>query len=151
MLPQVTFRGLSPSAEIVETVVKKAKKLSEIAPQLRGCHVVIEAASRGSQRPLSYRVSLQLSGGTEVERRRPRHVTHENLHVALGDVFKLAHRQLIMRSIRPLHRHPLFERGMICASGAGHVLGKPYSFLPSNSVIARPARSTSSKQRTLIM
>jgi hypothetical protein len=108
MLPQVTFRGLSPSAEIVDTVIKKANKLSEIAPQLRGCHVVIEAASRGNQRPLSYRVSLQLSGGTEVERRPPRHATHENLLVALGDVFKLAHRQLTARSIRPPHQ---FERG----------------------------------------
>jgi len=110
MLPQVTFRGLTPSAEIVDTVVKKAKKLGEIAPQLRGCHVVIEAASRGSQRPLSYRVSLQLSGGTEALRRPPRHVTHENLHVALGDVFKLAHRQLTLRSARPQHRHMPFER-----------------------------------------
>lgn len=112
MLPQVTFRGLSPSADIVDTVFKKADKLSEIAPQLRGCHVVIEAASRGSHRPLSYRVSMQLSGGTEALRRPPRHVTHENLHVAIGDVFKLAHRQLTARSIRPAHRKT-FERGAI--------------------------------------
>lgn len=101
MLPQVTFRGLSPSAEIVETVVKKAHKLSDIAPVLRGCHVVIEAESRGSQRPLSYRVTLHLMGGTELARRQPRHVTHENLHVALGDVFRAARRQLTMRGIRP--------------------------------------------------
>jgi hypothetical protein len=113
MLPQVTFRGLTPSAEIVDTVVKKAKKLSEIAPELRGCHVVVEAASRGNQRPLSYRVSLQLSGGTESARRPPRHVTHENLHVALGDVFKLAHRQLTTRGIRPQHRHAMSERASL--------------------------------------
>lgn len=112
MLPQVTFRGLTPSADIVDTVIKKCNKLSEIAPQLRGCHVVIEAASRGNHRPLSYRVSLQLSGGTDAVRRLPRHVTHENLHVAVGDVFKLAHRQLTARSIRPPHRHAPFERGL---------------------------------------
>jgi ribosome-associated translation inhibitor RaiA len=105
MLPQVTFRGLSPSVDIVDTVIKKANKLSEIAPQLRGCHVVIEAAVRGNHRPLSYRVSLQLSGGTEALRRPPRHVTHESLYVAIGDVFKLAHRQLTARSIRPTHQH----------------------------------------------
>ena len=101
MLPQVTFRGLTPSAEIVETVVKKAQKLTEIAPVLRGCHVVIEAESRGSQRPLSYRVTIHLTGGTELARRQPRHVTHENLHTALGDLFRAARRQLTMRGIRP--------------------------------------------------
>jgi hypothetical protein len=100
MQPQVTFRGLSPSAEIVEAVIKKAYKLNEIAPVLRGCHVVIEASPRGSQRPLSYRVTMHLSGGTEIERRQPRHVTHENLHAALGDLFRAARRQLTMRSTR---------------------------------------------------
>lgn len=110
MLPQVTFRGLSPSAEIVETVVKKAHKLSEIAPVLRGCHIVIEAESRGSQRPLAYKVTIHLTGGTELARRQPRHVTHENLHVALGDVFRAARRQLTMKGVRPaLGRSGVFE------------------------------------------
>ena len=103
MLPQVTFRGLSPSPEILESVWRKASKLGAIAPVLNGCHVVIETAARGNQRPLSYRVSLHLSGGTEVERRPPRHVTHENLRVAVREVFRSAQRQLTTRAMRSAH------------------------------------------------
>jgi hypothetical protein len=46
-------------------------------------------------------VTIHLTGGTELARRQPRHVTHENLHVAIGDVFRAARRQLTMRGVRP--------------------------------------------------
>ncbi|MFI5306208.1 MAG: HPF/RaiA family ribosome-associated protein [Polyangiales bacterium] len=98
MRPQVTFRGLDPSADVVETVRRKALKLTEITPELHGCHVVIEASPRGHTRPQSYRVSLHLSGGAEAQRRLPRHVSHENLRVALRDVFRAAHRLLTTRA-----------------------------------------------------
>lgn len=101
MLPQVTFRGLSPSQEIIELVFRKARKLSEIEPTLRGCHVVIDATPRGSQRPTSYRVCVQLSGGTQAEDRSPRHATHANLNAAVGDAFRAARRLLDARQ-----RHP---------------------------------------------
>src|SRR5262245_32921072 len=94
MLPQVTFRGLPPSAQIMDIVCRKAAKLGEVAPELRGCHVVIEASPRGSQRPSSYRVAVHLSGGTEAGRRNARHAECENLHAALNDVFRAALRQL---------------------------------------------------------
>ncbi len=97
MLPQVTFRGLLPSAEIIELVCKKANKLTEVEPHLRGCHVVIEASPRGSQRPSSYRVTVHLSGGTEAARRHARHTADENLHVALRDVFRATLKQLVTR------------------------------------------------------
>ena len=100
MLPQVTFRGLSPSEDIVETVWRRARKLAEIAPVLDSCQVVIEASPRASSRPQQYRVSLHLSGGTEISRRLPRHSTHQNLHVALADVFRAARRQLTWRQAR---------------------------------------------------
>jgi hypothetical protein len=96
MLPQVTFRGLMPSTEIMDVVCRKTRKLSEIAPLLRGCHVVIEASPRGSQRPISYRVSLQLSNATEAGRRNA-HANDANLHTALRDVFRAARRQLEQR------------------------------------------------------
>ena len=86
-----------PSAEIIEVVCRKASKLTEVSPQLRGCHVVIEASPRGSQRPSSYRVTVHLSGGTEAGRRHARHTTDENLHVALRDVFRATLRQLVTR------------------------------------------------------
>jgi hypothetical protein len=110
MLPQVTFRGLSPTAEITNLVWRKAKKLSDISPLLRGCHVVIEASPRGSQRPFSYRVSIQLSGGTHAETRAPRHATHESLHVALGEVFQAARRHLAARDRHPRGPAALFPQ-----------------------------------------
>jgi hypothetical protein len=96
MLPQVTFRGMSPSTEIMEVVCRKARKLSEIAPLLRGCHVVIEASPRGSQRPSSYRVSVQLSNGSEAGRRNA-HASDVHLHAALRDAFRATRRQLEQR------------------------------------------------------
>lgn len=97
MVPQVTFRGLSPSSSIVESVWKKARKLEELEPSLRGCHVVIEATSRAAHGPASYKVSVQLMGGTSADRRHPRHSIDTNLHAALRDVFRAARRQLESR------------------------------------------------------
>lgn len=94
MRPQVTSRGLAPSAGIVETVFRKAKKLAELEPMLSGCHVVIEATSRGTQRPSSYRVTVQLLGGRRADYRQARHGHDANVGVALRDAFRAARRQL---------------------------------------------------------
>jgi ribosome-associated translation inhibitor RaiA len=101
MLPQVTFRGLSPSSSIVDVVFKKARKLGVIAPQLEGCHVVIEVSGRGHQRHTEYRVAVHLSGGTHASRRSARHASHENVYVALRDAFESTRRQLENRGVRP--------------------------------------------------
>ena len=97
MLPRVTFRGLPPSAEIIEVVTRKAFKLSMVEPDLRGCHVVIEASPKGSQQPNSYRVLVQMRGGTDAGRRGTRHAHGQNLHAALGEVFRAVRRQLALR------------------------------------------------------
>ena len=94
MRPQVTFRGLAPSASIVEMVFRKATKLAELEPSLSGCHVVIEAASRSTQRATSYRVSVQLLGGRRADYRHARHANDVNVQVALRDAFRAARRQL---------------------------------------------------------
>jgi hypothetical protein len=93
MLPQVTFRGLPPSAAVMDIVCRRTRKLAELAPLLRGCHVVIEASPRGSPRPSQYRVSLQFSDGSESGRRNA-HGVDANLHSALRDLFRAARRQL---------------------------------------------------------
>ena len=93
MLPQVTFRGLAPSPSIVESVWKKARKLAELEPSVRGCHVVIEA-SRVSHGPQSFKVTVQLNGGTAAVRREARHATDANVHVALRDAFRATRRKL---------------------------------------------------------
>jgi len=96
MLPQVTFRGLAPSQSIVESVWKKARKLGELEPSVRSCHVVIEASSRASHgpQPQSFKVTVQLGGGTRAARREARHASDANVHVALRDAFRATRRQL---------------------------------------------------------
>jgi hypothetical protein len=97
MLPQVTFRGLAPSPSIVESVWKKAQKLSELEPSVRGCHVVIEANARASHGPQSFKVTVQLNGGTAAQRRQARHASDANVHIALRDAFRATRRQLESR------------------------------------------------------
>jgi hypothetical protein len=63
--------------------------------------VVIDAGSRGKDRPIRYSVTLQLSGGRDPHMRSPRHVVHENLSVAVGEVFRCARRQLDARVKHP--------------------------------------------------
>jgi hypothetical protein len=75
-------------------VTRKTLKLSMVEPGLRGCHVVIEASPKGSQHPNSYRVLVHLQGGTEAVRRGARHAHGQNLHAALGEVFRAVRRQL---------------------------------------------------------
>lgn len=97
MLPAVTFRGLSPSPTIVDMVFRRAQKLGAIAPQLEGCHVIIEVSSRGRTRHLEYRVAVHLTGGTDASRRVPRHAEHPNVSVAVRNAFEAARRQLETR------------------------------------------------------
>ncbi len=101
MMPQVTFRGISPSPTIVDVVWKRSRKLQEVSPQLEGCHVVIEASSHGSQRRISYRVSVHLTGGTSAETRTTRQAESDNLYVAMRDAFDAARRQLAARGRSP--------------------------------------------------
>jgi ribosome-associated translation inhibitor RaiA len=101
MMPQVTFRGVAPSPTIVDVVWKRSRKLQEVSPQLEGCHVVIEASSHGSQRRVSYRVSVHLTGGTSAETRTTRQAESDNLYVAMRDAFDAARRQLAARGRSP--------------------------------------------------
>jgi len=101
MMPQVTFRGITPSPTIVDVVWKRARKLGEVAPQLEGCHVVIEASSHGSHRRVRYRVAVHLTGGTSAETRTTRQAESDNLYVAMRDAFDAARRQLAARGRSP--------------------------------------------------
>jgi ribosome-associated translation inhibitor RaiA len=101
MMPQVTFRGITPSPTIVAVVWKRARKLGEVSPQLEGCHVVIEASSHGSQRRVSYRVAVHLTGGMSAETRTTRQAESDNLYVAMRDAFDAVRRQLATRGRSP--------------------------------------------------
>jgi hypothetical protein len=101
MMPQITFRGIAPSPTIVDVVWKRSRKLGEIAPQLEGCHVVIEASSHGSQRRVSYRVVIHLTGGTNAETRTTRQAESDRLSVAVRNAFDAARKQLATRGKSP--------------------------------------------------
>lgn len=101
MMPQVTFRGMAPSETIVDLVWKRSRKLNELAPQLEGCHVVIEASSHGSQRRINYRVVIHLTGGTDATSRSTRQAESDNLSAATRDAFDAARRQLVMSGKSP--------------------------------------------------
>jgi len=98
MVPQVTFRGMAPSEPVLDLVFKRSQKLRELSPQLDGCHVVIEAASHGSQRRIDYRVAIHLTGGTDAEARSTRQAESDVLSVALREAFDAIKRQLTGRS-----------------------------------------------------
>ena len=109
MMPQVTFRGISPSPTVIDVVWKRARKLNEVAPQLEGCHVVIEACSHGSHRRITYRAAVHLTGGTSARTRTIRQAESDNLYVALRDAFDAARRQLAARGRSPISKAaPLF-------------------------------------------
>jgi hypothetical protein len=86
---------MPPSAGVVEAVFRKADKLTELEPGLRGCHVVIEASARGHG-PTHYRVTVNLSGGAGVAR-AARHATSDSLHIAMRDAFRASRRLLVPR------------------------------------------------------
>jgi hypothetical protein len=92
---------MAPSETIMDLVFKRSQKLRELAPQLDGCHVVIEAASHGSQRRIDYRVAIHLTGGTDAETRTTRQAESDVLSVALRQAFDAIKRQLTARDKSP--------------------------------------------------
>lgn len=61
MQRQVTFRGVAPSAAIVEEVARQAEKLARNLPLLTTCQVVVEAENVARRGP-GVRVALRVYG-----------------------------------------------------------------------------------------
>ena len=94
---EVTFRGMDHSDAIEADVRGQAEKLEHHFGRIMSCRVVIEAPHRHSRKGRLYRVSVDLKiPGHEiaVTNAGPENHAHEDMHVAIRDVFDAAKRRL---------------------------------------------------------
>jgi ribosome-associated translation inhibitor RaiA len=98
----ITFRGMESSEFVVARAREHAIHLMELAPEIVGCRVVIEAPTphHNHGQPFHVRLHLQVPGNDIVVDREPLRgaQAHEDVYVALNDAFHGARRQLEERS-----------------------------------------------------
>jgi ribosomal subunit interface protein len=97
LTPQIIWQNLSPSDKIEAKIRKHITKLEKLSDRLSDCRVVIEVPHRHHHQGNIYHVQIHLTvPGDElvVNRQPPAQQTHEDLHVAIGDAFENAERQL---------------------------------------------------------
>ncbi len=94
----ITFRGMESSEFVVARANEHAQHLMELAPEIVGCRVVIEAptAHHNHGQPFHVRLHLQVPGNDIVVDRDPGRgpQAHEDVYVALNDAFHVARRQV---------------------------------------------------------
>jgi len=94
---EVTFRGMDHSDAIEADVRRQAEKLERRFGRIMSCRVVVEAPHRHNRKGRLYRVSVDLKiPGHEiaVTNAGPENHAHEDMHVAIRDVFDAARRRL---------------------------------------------------------
>ena len=94
---EVTFRGMDQSDAIEADIRRQAEKLERRFGRIMSCRVVIEAPHKHSRKGRLYRVSVDLKiPGHEiaVTNAGPENHAHEDMHVAIRDVFDAALRRL---------------------------------------------------------
>lgn len=95
--PQITFRGMEPSAAIEHTIHERIGRLESFHDRITACRVVVEAPHRHGQKGQIYRIAIDVDvpGGSVVVNREPgRDHAHEDIRVAIRDAFNAAQRQL---------------------------------------------------------
>jgi ribosomal subunit interface protein len=95
--PHIIWLNLSPSDKIEAKIHKHITKLEKFSDRLSDCRVVIAVPHRHHHQGNIYHVQINLTvPGSElvVNRQPPAQQTHEDLHVAIGDAFESAERQL---------------------------------------------------------
>ncbi|MDE3114857.1 MAG: ribosome-associated translation inhibitor RaiA [Pseudomonadota bacterium] len=94
---EVTFRSMDHSDAIEADVRRQAEKLERHFGRIMSCRVVIEAPHKHSRKGRLYRVSVDLKiPGREiaVSNAGPENHAHEDMHVAIRDVFDAVKRQV---------------------------------------------------------
>lgn len=89
---QITSRHFSLSEAIESDLREKASKLERFCDRITGCRVVVEIPHRRHHQGKLYNIRLNITlPGTElVVNRQP----NEDIHVAIGEAFDAAGRQL---------------------------------------------------------
>jgi len=92
---QVTYRHLSPSAELDEVIHHEAERLSQLSDEITSCQVMIELPHRSQRkgRRFEVRVAVAVPGRMLVARPHPA-PEHGDPFVAVSDAFRAAHAQL---------------------------------------------------------
>jgi ribosome-associated translation inhibitor RaiA len=108
---QISFRNMSVSPALEETIRSRASWLESFYPALIGCRVVVEIPHRHRRRgrPLHVRIELSLPGEDVIVDREPasdataRSASHKgdeldgrykDVHVAIHEAFDVARRRL---------------------------------------------------------
>jgi hypothetical protein len=98
MTIDITFRGMESSEFVAARAREHAAHLMELAPEIVGCRVVIEAptAHHNHGQPFHVRLHLQVPGNDIVLDREPGRgaEAHADVYVALNDAFQVARRRL---------------------------------------------------------
>lgn len=98
LTPQITLHGIAPSAAIEQALRRKLSWLRRYYPRIMGCRVTVEAPHRHQRKGRLYRVRVDVTvpGGEIAAARSPSlHHAHEDLLVAIRDVFDAARRELM--------------------------------------------------------
>jgi ribosome-associated translation inhibitor RaiA len=94
---QITFRGL-PSSDFIESAIRdKAQRLERFHNRIQSCQVTVEAPPQHHRKGGTYHVHVKLivpGGEIVASRESGKNHAHEDLRVALRDMFAAAVRQL---------------------------------------------------------
>lgn len=97
VLPQVAFRGITPSPELDAEVRGRIADLEEFCDHMTSCHVVVEAPHHHHRKGNLYRVRIHVAVPHQelvVDREPPEHQAAEELEVAIRDAFDSMRRRI---------------------------------------------------------
>ena len=116
---QITFRGMEPSDDAKQAVEERMERLERAYSKIESCRVVLEAPPRHQHKGGDYHVRIRLvvPGDEIVVSHDPKpHSPQADLHLAIGDAFHEATRQLedyVDQRRRHTKRHREPERGVV--------------------------------------
>lgn len=95
--PQITFRGVDVSPNLVSIIEEKIAKLEHIYDRITSCRVTVERRSSKGHKGQLYQIAVELEvpGGVVIVNNKPGDLgAHEDPRVAIRDSFDAARRQL---------------------------------------------------------
>jgi len=93
----VTFRNMDRDEHVARRINSHVMKLEAFHDAIISCHVVVEAPHHRHRKGERYHVGIRLTvphREITVGREAHEHHTHEDIHVAVHDAFKIVRRQL---------------------------------------------------------
>lgn len=94
---RIAFRNMTAPIGVEDDIRRHIAELEQFFDRIIACHVVVEVDHRRHRQGNPYRIQIVLTvpGHDVIVRREPpHHQQHEDLHLAVGDAFHAAQRQL---------------------------------------------------------